>query len=66
MVTKYFVVNNIQDRIDQMQTAYAHQYAYPESEPDFEQDEKDKTIDNNQVESPDDDSDMSSDYVCLQ
>ena len=60
------MVNNIQHRIDQMQRASAHQYAYPEAESDSEQDEEDINIDNNQVEYPDDASDMSSDLVCLQ
>jgi len=57
------VVNNIHHSIDQMQRAYAHQYAYPESESDFDQegDNIDTDIENNHVESADDASDMSSD-----
>ena len=45
----------------EIQRAYAHQYAYPESEPDPDQEGEDINIDNNQVESADNASDMSSD-----
>lgn len=58
-----FVVNNIQNSINQMQRAYAHQYAYPESVSDSDQegDDIDISIEKIQAESADNTSDMSSD-----
>lgn len=54
------IINNIQQKIDQMQWAYAHQYGYPESVSDPESEQED--IDGlDEAESMDDASELCSD-----
>ena len=52
------VVNNIQHKINQMQRASAHQYAYPESESDSDQEETYNNTENKLADSKDDASDI--------